>query len=175
MKKTKPKKVTKASFEISKIDDIDLKKYNITLKNYKKRVSSIIDTMLNIKELRSSKIFRENISKIRFAISFCNNSTIREINRDYRAKDTITDVITFSLFCDDENALVYRKMADLGEIIISIERADEQKKATLEEEILILITHGIMHLFGFDHLNKKDYDFVVGIQDKVIKEIRINE
>ena len=52
----------------------------------------------------------------------------------------------------------------------TVETAQKQAKNTLEEEILTLICHGILHLFGFDHLTKKDYDFVVGIQNQVIKK-----
>ena len=113
------------------------------------------------------------ISKIdvRFDVSFCSDETIHQINREYRFKDKPTDVITFSLFVDDDNSIVYRKTADLGQIIVSVETADKQKKETLEKEILTLICHGILHLLGFDHLEKKDYDFVVGVQDKVLGEL----
>ena len=62
-------------------------------------------------------------------------------------------------------------MADLGQIIVSLDTALRQAKNSLEEEILTLICHGILHLFGFDHLTKKDYDFVVRIQNQVVKEI----
>ena len=156
----------KNSFTLTKLDET-----KIILKPYKEKVKKMLDIMLNLKELKTSKIFDENISKIRFDISFCNDNTIQEINRDYRNKDCPTDVITFSLFCDDDNAIIYRKTADLGQIIVSIETAEKQKKETLEKEILTLICHGILHLFGFDHLEKKDYDFIVRIQNKVVEEL----
>ena len=152
-----------SSFTLTKLDDV-----KIILKNYKNKIKKIIQVMLEMDELKTSKIFSEKISKIRFDISFCNDETIHQINKEYRQKDCPTDVITFSLFCDDENAMIYRKMADLGQIIVSVETAKKQAKTTLEEEILTLICHGILHLFGFDHLTKKDYDFVVGIQNRVI-------
>ncbi len=160
-----------SSFTISKIDDINLKKYNITFKNLKPKIKEMLDIILNLKELKTSKIFNEKISKIRFDISFCCDKTIHQINKEYRFKDKPTDVITFSLFVDDINSIIYRKTADLGQIIISIETANKQKKETLEKEILTLICHGILHLFGFDHLEKKDYDFVVNIQNKVLGEL----
>ena len=160
-----------SSFVISKIDDINLKKYNIILKNLKPKIKKMLDIMLNLKEMKTSKIFDDKISKIRFDVSFCSDETIHQINREYRFKDKPTDVITFSLFVDDDNSIVYRKTADLGQIIVSVETADRQKKETLEKEILTLICHGILHLFGFDHLEKKDYDFVVGVQDKVLGEL----
>ena len=160
-----------SSFTISKIDDINLKKYNITFKNLKPKIKEMLDIILNLKELKTSKIFNEKISKIRFDISFCCDKTIHQINKEYRFKDKPTDVITFSLFVDDINSIIYRKTADLGQIIISIETANKQKKETPEKEILTLICHGILHLFGFDHLEKKDYDFVVNIQNKVLGEL----
>ena len=156
----------KASFTLEKIDNA-----NITLKNYRTKIKKMINVMLELDQLKTSEVFQKDISKIRFDISFCNDNTIQKINKDYRKKDKPTDVITFSLFIDDLNAQIYRKTADLGQIIVSVETAQRQKKDTLEKEILTLICHGILHLFGFDHLTKKDYDFVVGIQNIVLEEL----
>ncbi len=74
------------SFTLSKIDDIDLKKYNIVLKRYKEKIKLIIEFLLNLDELKKSKIFDPNISKIRFDIAFCNDETIKQINNEYRKK-----------------------------------------------------------------------------------------
>jgi len=164
MKIMKPK----ISFTLSKIDEINLKKFDIVLKDYKIELTEIFNYMVQLKELKNNIIDNKDISKIRFDIGFCTDNTIKDINREYRKKDSITDVITFSLFCDDENSIIYRKTADLGQIIVSIETAQRQKKSTLKDEILTLIIHGFLHLIGFDHLNKKDYDFVVRVQEKIL-------
>ena len=153
-------------FSLEKLDNV-----KIILKNYKPKIKAMLDIMLEMPELKSSKIFSNEISKIRFDISFCNDETIHQINKEYRSKDCPTDVITFSLFADDENAIIYRKTAELGQIIISVDTALKQTKTTLEEETLTLICHGILHLFGFDHLTKKDYDFVVRVQNQVIEKL----
>lgn len=155
-----------SSFTLEKLDDV-----KIILKNYKQKIKKMLDIMLEIEELKTSKIFNGDISKIRLDISFCNDATIHQINKEYRKKDCPTDVITFSLFADDPCAMVYRKTADLGQIIVSVETARKQASETLEKEILTLICHGILHLFGFDHLTKKDYDFVVSIQNQVVDKI----
>jgi probable rRNA maturation factor len=158
--------VIKSVFTIEKLDNV-----KIILKNYRPKIKTMLNILLNLDKLKSSKIFNNDISKIRFDISFCNNETIHQINKEYRGKDSPTDVITFSLFADDENAIIYRKTAELGQIIISIDTAEKQAKESLEKEILTLICHGILHLFGFDHLTKKDYDFVVGIQNQVVDKL----
>ena len=153
-------------FTLEKLDDV-----KIILKKYKTQIKQMINIMLDLPDIKSSKVFRGDISKIRFDISFCNDKTIHQINKEYRQKDCPTDVITFSLFADDDNALVYRKTAELGTIIVSVETAKAQAKEALEKEILTLICHGILHLFGFDHLTKKDYDFVVRIQNLVVGKL----
>lgn len=155
-----------SSFSLEKLDNV-----KIVLKNYKYKIKEMLSILFEMEELKTSKVFDEKISKIRFDISFCNDETIHEINKEYRQKDCPTDVITFSLFADDENAIIYRKTADLGQIIVSVDTAKKQASETLEKEILTLICHGILHLFGFDHLTKKDYDFVVGIQNRVIEKL----
>ena len=146
----------KISFTLSKIDEVNLRKYGVILKEYKAKIKKIADILLNMPEVQKSAIFKKDISKIRFDVSFCNNLTIKNINREYRNKDSATDVITFSLFCDDQNSVIYRKTADLGQIIVSLERCFEQKTDTFEKELLTLITHRILHLLGFDQLTKKD-------------------
>ena len=158
----------KAVFQVSKSD-----KVKVSQSFYKKRTKDILDILFNFAPIKKSKVFNYDISKIKFSIVFCSNQTIQRINKEYRSKDKVTDVITFSLFCDDDNPIVYRKTADLGEIYISVERADEQKQNSLEEEITTLICHGILHLLGFDHLTEKDYDFVVKTQNMVIKKLGI--
>lgn len=155
---------------VSKIDDINLRN-KINLKEYKSDVKKILEILFSYKEIKKSKVFDLEISKVRFDISFCCDKTIQEINKQYRNKDKPTDVITFSLFADDKNCIIHRKTADLGQIIISVETADMQKNEnnnTLKKEILTLTVHGILHLLGFDHIKKKDYDFVVRIQNKVL-------
>ncbi len=156
----------KSSFTLTKLD-----KNNLVLKDYKKKIKKMLEIFLQLEEIKTSRVFCPEITRVRFCICFCNDKTIQEINKQYRNKDCPTDVITFSLFVDDDNSVVYRKTADLGEIIVSIETAQRQKKESLEKEILTLILHGILHLFGFDHLTKKDYDFIVKIQDKIIGEL----
>lgn len=164
----------KSSFTLNKLDEVNLKQFGIILKDYKIDISKMLEIMLNLKELKKSKIFKSDINRIGFDIAFCLDETIKEINKTYRNKDTATDVITFSLFADDANSVIVRKKADLGQIIVSLETAKKQSKEnhnTLRQEVLTLICHGILHLLGFDHLTKLDYDFVVSIQNKVIGEL----
>jgi probable rRNA maturation factor len=81
------------------------------------------------------------------------NGEIAKLNRKYRHKRKPTDVLSFP--ADDTSAGPHRL---LGDVVISVDRAEEQAKAggwTLEEEIDRLLIHGILHLLGYDHERSK--------------------
>ena len=65
---------------------------------------------------------------------------------------------------------------NLGEIIIGLDRVideAEKKGISKDEELLFLISHGIMHLLGFDHQTEEDFQFVVTWQKKALESIGI--
>ena len=107
-------------------------------------------------------------------ILICNDSRITELNREYRGQNKPTDVLTFALFADSpSNRFIIEKEICLGEIIISANMAEKQAKEhnkTLEEEICFLLSHGILHLLGFDHPTESSLNFMLKIQDEAIKQ-----
>lgn len=83
-------------------------------------------------------------------IAFVSDRRMRELNKQFRGKNSTTDVLSFPFEADefdlDEN--------QLGDIIISLEQAEKQANEndlTLENEIKQLILHGVLHLCGYDH------------------------
>jgi len=70
------------------------------------------------------------------------DAELRQLNRDFRGKDAVTDVLSFP------------GIGHLGDVAIAIGRARAQARAfghTLEQEIQILMLHGVLHLMGMDH------------------------
>ena len=138
----------------------------------KRKVSKIVNLLFENDDIKKKSAIKDfEVETLSFDIVFVDDKAIHSINKEYRKKDSPTDVITFALFADDENKFVFDKTAELGEIIISVETAERQAKETLEKEICTLICHGILHLLGFDHLNEADYNFIVGIQDSVVLKL----
>ncbi len=89
------------------------------------------------------------------SVLLTDDSSIRELNRDYRGKDAATDVLAFPQDDDeDEGDIDPLGMNLLGDVVVSIETAEHQAKEhelTLDEEVLLLLIHGILHLLGYDH------------------------
>jgi probable rRNA maturation factor len=89
---------------------------------------------------------------------FTDSETVKQLNRDYRGVDEHTDVLAFCMIpqkeADSSFALPPDGVTRLGEVIISypqaVEQAREQGHST-EKELALLIIHGILHLFDYDH------------------------
>ena len=101
---------------------------------------------------------------ISFDILYCDSEKTHDINREYRQKDYAADIITFAMFADSEDKFVFDGEINLGEIIISLDKVAAnalEKGSTFEDELYFLISHGIMHLLGFDHQTDEDYTFII--------------
>lgn len=108
---------------------------------------------INLKQWRTfgERALRAIDSKQTATIVFVSDAAIRRLNRQFRGKDEVTDVLSFpseaELFEDE-------KQSQLGEVVISLQRAAVQARQnglTFSNEVEQLILHGLLHLCGYDH------------------------
>ncbi len=132
------------------------------------KAKKIISFYLQNKEIvEKSCLFGLDFDTISFDILYCGSEKTHEINKEYRQKDYAADIITFAIFADSEEKFVFDGEINLGEIIISLDKVVEntqEKGTSFEYELYFLISHGIMHLLGFDHQTNEDYNFIIAAQ-----------
>lgn len=90
------------------------------------------------------------------SVSFVSNQEIRKLNKSYRQKDSVTDVLSFPLTSEDGRVEINTETGAvlLGDIVISIETAVKQANIyghSLSREIGFLTVHSMLHLLGYDH------------------------
>ena len=115
---------------------------------------------------------------ISFDFLFCDSKKTHIINREYRNKDYPADIITFAVFADspENERFVLDNDINLGEIIIALDKITEEaekKEISKETELIFLISHGILHLLGFDHQTEEEFNFVVTQQKEALKSMGI--
>lgn len=82
-----------------------------------------------------------------FSICLVSDRKMRQINRQFAGKDKPTDVLSFPNQVEDwEEPDSYA-----GDIVISVEMAERQKKSDLHGELKVLCLHGLLHIMGYDH------------------------
>ena len=133
----------------------------IDLMNYKKY--GIVKKVLK----RTLKM--EKVTNSFFSVVLVDNNKIQEINKNYRKIDKVTDVISFAF--EDNDNMLYNNIRVLGEIYICIPRMKEQAKMyghSETREIAFLAVHGLLHLLGYDHMEKEDEKIMFGKQELVL-------
>ena len=110
------------------------------------------------------------------SVLFVDNEKIRVLNKDYREKDSATDVLSFPQY---ENVLKESEKEMhvlLGDIVISIERAMEQAEEfghSLTRELCYLTVHSMFHLFGYDHMTDDDKKIMREKEEKILTDAGI--
>lgn len=93
---------------------------------------------------------------------------IHELNRSWRNIDRPTDVLSFPMQEGDFGSV---NPSMLGDIVISIPTASRQAKAagrTLEQEVAMLLAHGLLHLLGHDHDTRAKEKLMVRETDRLM-------
>jgi probable rRNA maturation factor len=92
------------------------------------------------------------------------------LNQTFRGIARSTDVLAFNQeTLDPETGRLY-----LGDIIISVERANQQAQEqghSLDFEIVLLAIHGTLHLLGFDHYEPEDQREMWAIQEAIFQQL----
>lgn len=109
-----------------------------------------------------------NIKDSVMSIIIVDNEKIHEINKQYRNIDRPTDVISFAL---EEDETIDEPFKTLGDIYISIDKVYEQAKEynhSVKRELFFLVTHGFLHLLGYDHMTKEDEEEMFSLQEEIL-------
>lgn len=106
-------------------------------------------------------------------VNIVGEEEIHYINKEYRAVDSVTDVLSFPL--EDETPVVLDEtevaFIHLGSIMICAPRALEQSANyghSLDRELKFLFVHGLLHLLGYDHMDAESEKVMFELQNKII-------
>lgn len=99
---------------------------------------------------------------LHFDVILIDDKEMKEINFKNRKIDKPTDVLSFAFWDSGFPTAL------LGEIYIDIETAQSQQTDGLENEMCLLFVHGILHLLGYDHANKKEEKEMFDLQKKIL-------
>ncbi len=133
-----------------------MEKIRVIISNRQKQVRVPTGVRMLIRRCCHAVLQLENFpDSAEISVSFVDNDQIREMNRQYRDKDSVTDVLSFPMGENGHYDVNHETGAKiLGDIVISVPKAMEQAKTyghTLEREMGYLTAHSMLHLLGYDH------------------------
>ena len=96
------------------------------------------------------------------SVAFIGEREMRDLNRTYRGKDKVTDVLSFE---------------EVGEILICYPQAKRQAAAmghSVRDELVFLLVHGVLHAFGYDHERPNDAKHMFPLQTRILTGLGID-
>ncbi|MCR4311768.1 MAG: rRNA maturation RNase YbeY [Candidatus Uhrbacteria bacterium] len=121
-------------------------------------------------DVRLASIAHEVASRVSGAdrgtigVSFVHDDEIQRLNRLYRQKDKVTDVLSFAGDFVDQTG-------HLGDVIIDFDQAVRQADGDIELELTDLLVHGVLHVLGYDHEVPTDAAEMFPLQDAIVARV----
>jgi probable rRNA maturation factor len=98
------------------------------------------------------------------------NAQLQELNNQYLGIDAPTDVLSFPAGDEHPDSGAYY----LGDVLVSYPRAASQALAgghAVEAELQLLVVHGLLHLYGYDHLDQESKTTMWAVQAALLRQL----
>jgi probable rRNA maturation factor len=119
---------------------------------------------------------REN--KTGVSVNLVGEKTIKELNIKYRAKNKVTDVLSFPLSEKLEIGNWKLEILELGDIFICLPFAKKEAKSeniAIDRKLAQLTVHGFLHLLGYDHEGKSEVaKKMFGLETKILNKLNFS-
>lgn len=138
--------------------------------------NAISDAMMGVFDRAASIcVEKEGLdpTNIEVSLTFVDGEEIRNLNRDYRGVDSVTDVLSFPMI-EDFNDIIEEDEILLGDVVINMDRVKEQAEEfghSLEREATYLFVHSICHLLGYDHMEPDEKQEMRTREEEVMNEL----
>lgn len=140
-------------------------------------------TIVNMFEI-AEQVLKENFKEVNLSINFVSEEKIKQLNKDFRNVDKVTDVLSFPNLNKnvdqtlkefgqekDEDGILF-----LGDIVICKKVAYKQAKEyghSKKREVCFLVLHGLLHLLGYDHIEKKDEELMMKTANSILEKFGV--
>lgn len=120
-------------------------------------------------------------------ITFVDDDEIQELNKAERGVDETTDVLSFPNLDNVFNRQINKKnfpddinpengKVELGDVVINLNKAHEQAGSfghSFTREVAYLLVHGLLHLMGYDHMDKLDSSIMRAQEEEILSKFRL--
>ena len=125
----------------------------------------------NIKKIQSDKFFGKK--KYQFSLLLSETKEIKYLNKKFRKKNKTTDILSFPNQNKKELKMLSKLNLEiyLGDIIINFKKMNTSSKILFQRQFDVLWIHGLVHLFGYDHIKDANYKRMTAIEKKFLEKL----
>ena len=113
------------------------------------------------------------------SITLVDDKQIHKLNKQYRGMDKPTNVLSFANIddCDFKDIIQQTSVVEMGDIIIALQTMQQEsseKKISLHNHFCHLLTHGVLHLLGYDHIDDEEADLMERLEIEILQKLNID-
>ncbi len=124
---------------------------------------------------------RAKSAPLEIGVTVVSAEEIKELNRDYRGNDSITDVLSFPQFVNSDELYYELQNAEIdtvlmGDVVLCYDRAVSQAEeygTGITREFVYLFVHSILHLMGYDHMVEEEKKEMRAFEEVVMNSIGV--
>ena len=151
--------------------NIDIVSKSSKWKNYENFIEKTCQELIPLTSL--NKLLKKNIS-IETSISLVLDQEMQEINSNFRAQNTPTNVLSFPAMDEISTNSDYIFLGDIIIAFETVERESIEQGKSFENHLTHMILHSILHLIGFDHQDDEMANIMESLEIKILKKLKIN-
>ena len=150
------------------------RRLSVTMHHRQRKVCTDREALATALERAGRALEEEIEGEAEVSLVLLSDAAIRRYNRDYAGLDEATDVLAFPLDDPDND--------ELGDVFISVETAARQvgskersghpRTTSLEEEVVLLFAHAVLHLLGHDHAEPGEGARMLEAEHRVMERYR---
>ena len=124
-----------------------------------------------IKKIQTDKFFGKK--RYQFSLLLSEAKEIKYLNKKFRKKNKTTDILSFPSQNKKELKMLSKFNLEiyLGDIIINFKKMNTSSKLLFKRQLDVLWIHGLVHLFGHDHIKDTNYKKMAAIETKFLKKL----
>ena len=124
-----------------------------------------------IKKIQTDKFFGKK--RYQFSLLLSEAKEIKYLNKKFRKKNKTTDILSFPSQNKKELKMLSKFKLEiyLGDIIINFKKMNTSSKILFKRQLDVLWIHGLVHLFGHDHIKDTSYKKMAAIEMKFLKKL----
>ena len=136
---------------------------------YKELINRILEECFLEEKLNNKNLYVN--------VVLTDSKNIQIINKEHRGIDKVTDVLSFPMYEQQELEELNLKNEDvLGDMVISIEKVEEQAKEyghSFERELAYMVVHSFYHLIGYDHMEEQEKQVMREKEENILNNLNI--
>ena len=148
------------------------------LPEYQELSSHVVSLAVNFINNREPLDFFNSKKTLLFNLCLSNDQEIHALNKEFRGYDKPTNVLSFANIDDPdfEKSLNTNDEIEMGDIIIALEtlqKESQEKKISLHDHFCHLLTHGVLHLLGYDHIEDDEAEHMEAFEIEILNLLNI--